>query len=186
VFLALALPARGQEVVQAEESRYTRRLGRLHAKQTWQVLTTEGIETIKGTFGGIANGFLFIQDEDGLRYQVPIGSLVDEEHRILDSFADYGGISLPGEHQQRMGSQDYSEYVYRRETRFRDALELRREYNAAKGPARGWTAIAVPFNPALPMGNFIQQGWVLQPAIPRLRACAIAVPQIDFSPGFTD
>lgn len=183
IVLSFVLPIHADE---NRDSRYSKRLGRMHAKQSWQVLTTRGVETIKGNFGGMANGTFFIEDEDGMRYQVPIGSLVDQEHRFLDSFQGRTGISLPGEHQRRLQSSGYSEYVYRQDTRFRDALELRRQYNAQKGPARGWTAINVPFNRALPFGGFLSHGFVRQPPIPRPTRSVFVVPQVSMSPGYVE
>ena len=65
---------------------------------------------------------------------------------------------------------DYAKFsAYRDRLRYRrmDALAIRRQMYLSRPPARGWLAIRVPFNAALPMGTGIEAGWVRQPAIPR-------------------
>ena len=57
----------------------------------------------------------------------------------------------------------FDDYRYRIESRRRDALALRREYNAAKGPHIYRTAIVVPL-PFTPLIG-IETGWVRQPPI---------------------
>jgi hypothetical protein len=48
-------------------------------------------------------------------------------------------------------SPHYWDRQYLLKRRWENAIAIRREYNAAKGPARGWLAIRVPYNPlALP------------------------------------
>jgi hypothetical protein len=148
------------------ESRYEKRLSHLQDKQTWDVLTANGIEKISGDFCGICNDHFYIRDKDGIDYKVPIDALVDSEHKYLDSFRDWTGTNMPAEHQRRIEqSPQYAQYVYDRESRRRDALVARKEYNASKGPARGWTAMAVPFNAAMPFGSAIQGGLLRQPPI---------------------
>ena len=57
----------------------------------------------------------------------------------------------------------FEEYKYRRYSRWRDAIDIRREMNRGK-VHKYWTAIPYYVNP---MGtNWIQQGMVRQPPIP--------------------
>ncbi|MGI9470895.1 MAG: hypothetical protein ACR2NZ_05160 [Rubripirellula sp.] len=57
----------------------------------------------------------------------------------------------------------FDDYRYRLDSRRRDALALRREYNASKGPHVYRTAIVVPM-PITPVIG-IEAGWVRQPPI---------------------
>ena len=127
------------------ESRELRWLGHLNDKQSWSVLTTDGMVKIEGTFGGMANDTFFIRGDDDIDRQIPIGALMDKEQKYLFMFEDRIAINLPGANQRRLkASPDYSEYTYRNYTRHRDAIALRRQYNMSKGPARGRTAYVIP------------------------------------------
>lgn len=57
----------------------------------------------------------------------------------------------------------FDDYRYRLDSRWRDAIAMRREYNASKGPHVYRTAIAVPM-PITPVIG-IEAGWVRQPPI---------------------
>ncbi len=96
-------------------------------------------------------------------------------------------ISRPGAHTERLQrSPAYADYVYRLRTRHMDALQLRRQYNASRGPAV--YQISQPSFLANPFWSGIQAGWVRQPPIPapRPRIYAPVVPDYHDSPGYDD
>lgn len=57
----------------------------------------------------------------------------------------------------------FDEYRYRLDSRWRDALAMRREYNASKGPHVYRTAIAVPMAITPVIG--VEAGWIRQPPV---------------------
>ncbi len=66
-------------------------------------------------------------------------------------------------------SPEFLAYKERLKERRVYALQLRREINAARPPARGWTAVRVPVNVMSPMGIGIQQGLIQQSPVYSVR-----------------
>ena len=93
-------------------------------------------------------------------------------------------LGSPGAHARRMQNPLYADYHHRLRGRRTEALYTRRAMNMSKPPARGWTAISVPYNPLFGAQgrSFIEMGWVRQPPIPstfRRRAVRV-VPVYDY------
>lgn len=114
-------------------------------------------ERVVADFVRAKNNVITLRRLDGTHVAIEADMLSAESRRLAVDRAIDQSIKL-------VRSSEFQEYQGRLTERRVYALNERRLINENKPPARGWTAISVPYNPIGP--SAIQLGWVRQPPIP--------------------
>lgn len=142
-------------------------LRRLENKKVWTFSIEDGLYGIEGEFAGINGNVMQVRDADGVKYEIPINNLIEEDKRLFWEFdGSRPSIGMPGKHAKLvMENKLFADYQDRLTERRVYALKVRAEIASRKPPARGWLAIRVPYNFADPLG-VMNNGFVIQPSIP--------------------
>lgn len=169
-FIGLAILVSTASIAVAQVEAHTNRLSK---KTDWEVFTLDGSQTIVGKFDGFANDEVYIKDAEGFRHRIPVDAMADRD--LFWEIRNPMGarISMPGNQARLAANPEYTQYRAKLRGRRTEALYERRQTYLSKPPARGWTGIAVPFNPLFPTygRSMIEMGIVRQPPlyVPRRR-----------------
>ena len=114
-------------------------------------------ERVVADFVRAKNNVITLRRPDGTHVAIEADMLSEESQQLAVNRAIDQSINL-------VTASEFQEYQERLTERRVYALNQRRLINESKPPARGWTAISVPYNP---IGtSAIELGWVRQPPIP--------------------
>ena len=114
-------------------------------------------ERVVADFVRAKNNVITLRRPDGTHVAIEADMLSQDSQQLAVNRAIDQSINL-------VTSSVFQEYQDRLTERRVYALNQRRLISENKPPARGWTAISVPYNPIGP--SAIELGWVRQPPIP--------------------